>query len=69
MGLFLKLHGFYASAAEGLRDAVKGRPTADAYDQLGERMLFDGQPIADCIRLWKAGPKRFLPKDTNFHVS
>jgi len=62
---FLKLTGFYAEAADVLRESIAVKPTADAYDQLGEAMLYGGRPINECISVWKEGLKRFPPKDTN----
>jgi len=65
IGVYLKLNGFHAAAMEALGASIKAKPTADAYDQLGEAMLYGGKPADQCIAVWKAGLKRFPPKDTN----
>jgi len=65
IGVYLKLNGFHAAACEALRAAIDAQPTPDAYDQLGEAMLFNGAPVEECVDVWSAGLKRFPPKDTN----
>ena len=67
--MFLKANQFYAEASDAFRSSISIKPTADAYDQLGEAMLFGGRPIADCIAVWKEGLAKFPPKDTNVWTS
>jgi tetratricopeptide (TPR) repeat protein len=65
IGVYLKLNGFYTAAIEALGASIDTKPTGDAYDQLGETMLYGGRGAEECIKVWKAGLERFPPKDTN----
>ncbi len=65
LAMYLKANAFYAEAGELFRQSIKVKPTADAYDQLGEAMLFGGANIKECIAVWKKGLELAPPKDTN----
>ena len=64
IGLYLKASGFQSEATTALRASIAAQPTAAAYDQLGEALLYAGK-WQEALEAWKTGLKQFPPKDTN----